>query len=161
MTAKEWDQAKLCHKVDGRLRLRLDPKKIDAFTLHRLKTELLSVQGVLQVQVSPRTGSLVIYYDPAEKISFVEQILEQSVQLNKSSKPYSKKIWQMIHRGGQGIDSLLLGISRGKIDLSLVVALLLLIAAIKQFQVNKLLPAGLTLAILACNFLRNNEVHSF
>ena len=161
MTANDWDQAIICHKLDGRIRLRLDPQKIDAFTLHRLKTELSAIQGIERVQANPKTGSLVVHYDTSKKIGFIEGLVEHSASLEKSSKPYSKKIWDIIQKGGNGLDSLLLGVSGGKIDLSLVIALLLLFAAVKQVKVNKLLPAGLTLAILAINFLRNNEVHSF
>ncbi|MFK7826708.1 MAG: HMA2 domain-containing protein [Oligoflexales bacterium] len=161
MILKEWDQAKICHQIDGRIRFRLDPKKVDAFTLHRFKTELLAVQGVEQVETNPKTGSLVVYYDSNKKISFLEKLIEHSASLEKNAMPYSKKIWRFIQKGGQGIDSLLLGASRGKLDLSLVIALLLLFAAMKQMRVNKLLPAGLTLSILALNFLRSNEVHSF
>jgi hypothetical protein len=56
-------QAQIVHSLPGRLRLRFADAKGDAKWLEDLRVSLLPTPGVLQVNVNPTTGSVLLHYD--------------------------------------------------------------------------------------------------
>jgi hypothetical protein len=56
--------ARVVHAVPGRIRLRWPALGADLERIEALAAELRAVEGVQSVALSPRTGSIVVAYDP-------------------------------------------------------------------------------------------------
>ena len=52
------------HHVPGRLRLRLDRRELAPETLRQVEQKISAIDGVESCTASPRTGSLLVRYDP-------------------------------------------------------------------------------------------------
>jgi hypothetical protein len=63
---------RLVHTVPGRVRFKIDDLKGDQDRAEQLEQQLSSIHGIHEVQVNPRTGSVVAFYDPSslESVEF-------------------------------------------------------------------------------------------
>lgn len=61
----ELRRARLAHSLPGRVRLRLDPRELSEENCGEILGALTSLPGVEDVRITPRTGSVVIRFDPA------------------------------------------------------------------------------------------------
>ncbi|MEN8762957.1 MAG: HMA2 domain-containing protein [Thiogranum sp.] len=55
---------RIVHVMRGRLRLRLDAVKSRPGLAARLHAHLIAVSGIHRVEITPRTGSVLLTYDP-------------------------------------------------------------------------------------------------
>lgn len=56
--------AQLVHTVPGRIRVRLDRASRSPDSMQSLSRKLSELEGVREVRVNPRTGSMLLTYDP-------------------------------------------------------------------------------------------------
>src|SRR3954463_11897535 len=61
----ELERGHVAHTVPGRVRIRLEPRALTDERAARLRLAVLALPDVEEVQTTPRTGSVVITYDPA------------------------------------------------------------------------------------------------
>jgi hypothetical protein len=54
------------HRLYGRIRLRIPKIKYNLGLAERIKTSLLDVKGIRDVEASAATGSLLVIFDPKE-----------------------------------------------------------------------------------------------
>jgi len=59
-------RGRVVHAVPGRLRVKLNREELTEEFSRELRASMTAVQGVQEVRTTPRTGSVVIHYDPAE-----------------------------------------------------------------------------------------------
>ncbi len=57
-------KAEIAHHVRGRLRIKIPAAKGDEVLLEQIKQALTPVPGMLDIQVNPSTGSVIMHYDP-------------------------------------------------------------------------------------------------
>lgn len=62
----ELKRGAVVHVVPGRVRVKLERDELAADSGDELRSALLAMPGIREVQLNRRTGSLVIRYDPAE-----------------------------------------------------------------------------------------------
>jgi hypothetical protein len=60
----ELERGRVVHAVPGRVRIKLETRALAEERGARLRRALLALQDVEEVQTTPRTGSVVIVYDP-------------------------------------------------------------------------------------------------
>lgn len=61
MAASGWQ---LLHAIAGRIRLRIEKVRHNPVLAQQLHQHIAAIQGVQEVRVNPRTGSVLILYDP-------------------------------------------------------------------------------------------------
>ena len=61
MAAPGW---RILHAIPGRIRLRIEKVRHNALLAEQLQQHLLTVPGVQDVRIDPRTGSVLILYNP-------------------------------------------------------------------------------------------------
>src|SRR5450432_3054140 len=57
-------KAEIAHHVRGRLRMKIPAAKGDEVLLEQIKRALSPIPGMLDVEVNPSTGSVILHYDP-------------------------------------------------------------------------------------------------
>jgi hypothetical protein len=62
----ELKRGRVVHALPGRVRIRLRREELTDEFVRELRSALTSLSGVYDVETTPRTGSVVIHYDPAE-----------------------------------------------------------------------------------------------
>jgi hypothetical protein len=58
------ERGRVAHAVPGRVRIKLDPALLDGERGERLRRALLALPDVEEIRLTPRTGSIVLVYDP-------------------------------------------------------------------------------------------------
>src|SRR5450432_3233243 len=57
-------KAEIAHHVRGRIRMKIPAAKGDEVLLEQIKRALSPMPGMLDIEVNPSTGSIILHYDP-------------------------------------------------------------------------------------------------
>jgi hypothetical protein len=69
-------KAEIAHHVRGRLRMKIPAAKGDEVLLEQIKRALTPVPGMLDIEVNPSTGSVILHYDPDVHEDIHDKLLE-------------------------------------------------------------------------------------
>jgi len=128
-------RAQIAHSMPGRLRLRFPPREVDPAALAALLARLSGRPGVRSARYNPASGSVLVEYDPAalpeaaliRDLPVVEAALERERLV-----PPSTPIARSVARGWWETDAFLSRVSRGQMDLRMLLPLSLLLVALRQ-----------------------------
>ena len=62
----ELKRGRVVHVIPGRVRIKLNQEELTEEFNRELRSTLLAMSGVEDIQITPRTGSVVIHCDPTE-----------------------------------------------------------------------------------------------
>ena len=131
--------ARLVHAVPGRVRIRLDPRELTEEFGRELLTALTGLPDVQDVRITPRTGSVVITYDPAslDTPRLIDLTRRTSLLAvtpaarAEAARPPSLTAQRVIQTFGE-VDARLAELSNGRWDLRSVVPFLFSSLALRQ-----------------------------
>ncbi len=149
----EIEHGRVAHTVPGRVRVKLDPDALTEETAPRLQVALLALPEIEAVQTTPRTGSVVIIYDPEalDVDRLIARLREAKVLAldPPSDNPYGGQRKPMsqtargIHRTFHDVDMQLSQITKGRWDLRSVMPFAMGALALRQLVTN---PAAIASA---------------
>jgi hypothetical protein len=124
------ERGRVAHAVPGRVRIKLDPRALEDERGERLRRSLLAVPDVEEIRMTPRSGSIVLVYDPdaLTSRSLIARLRDArllaldppDVDLYAQQVPLSDTA-QGIRRTFTGVNARLSEITDGKWDLRSVV----------------------------------------
>lgn len=153
----EIPDAFLSHRISGRARLKIPPRKRDFNYFAFLKEELSKCNDIETIEVNPVSGSILIYTSDIEKIA--EYARDKNIFNLKSSRPYSPNLHHTISKTFKDLNGNIRGITSGYMDISGAAFLTLLGLGIYQISKgNFAAPAWYTAFWYALNiFLKSGN----
>ena len=148
-------RARLQHRSRGRARARLEPGPDRMEQMQRAKRRLQSEPGITGVEISPRTGSVLVLGDRDE---LIDAALHQAFQLISSlekAEPSDRAIATLVDAVSEA-DRQFLSMSGGRVSLRWIVPAMFVGAGVR-----KLLADGLTLGNVPWYVLLYYGVDSF
>jgi len=137
---------KVAHTVPGRVRVKLGPHALTDDTAPRLRLALLGLPEIEEVQTTPRTGSVVIFYDASalDVYRLIARLREaRLLALDPPTRdPYAgqqkpvSETAQGVRRAFHGVDMQLAQITGGRWDLRSVMPFALGALALRQLVAN-------------------------
>lgn len=135
-------RAVMVHSIPGRIRFRLDSQLRAADSMKELVTALSQVPGIKQVQCNPKTGSLLVLYEPdtfgiedlmmaAQAANVVVTLPDAEIAAASSGAEISR-LAASINRSAERADRALSAITRGAADLKTLVPIGLAAVALRQ-----------------------------
>ena len=90
------------HLLPGRLRLKFDALKRQPKLATRLHAHLSAVSGIDRVDVNPRTGSVLLYYNPSALASpaFLDAFSALRSASSKGGPNWRGALWSSCRRSG-------------------------------------------------------------
>jgi heavy-metal-associated domain-containing protein len=147
--------ARVVHSIPGRARLRASEIKGDERALEALRSALEDTPGVQNVQVSARTGSLLLEYQGS-----IEAVLDEAERRGHlrvddvQPEPYLAQL----HRALGESDQRLRYVSRGKLDLETLSFMGFVAGGVYQVFNGHGLPAGVTMLRYAVELVTSTAV---
>jgi hypothetical protein len=147
------------HSSPGRLRLKVPSQKRNQAFFDRLQARLNEVPGLIQVQVNPLSGSILILYTelPEELSSLARPLNGVAAKRNSGSKPNT--LYQKISGGFEEVNGRIRSFTKGELDIPSLSFIALLTVGIYQIsRRNFAAPAWYTAFWYALNiFLKAKE----
>lgn len=142
----EIEYGRVAHTVPGRVRIKLGPHALTDERAPQLRGALLALPEIEEVQTTPRTGSIVIIYDPesSDVYRLIVRLREAKVlaldpptnDLYAGQRKPMSETAQRIHRTFHGVDMQLSQITKGQWDLRSVMPFALGAFALRQLVAN-------------------------
>lgn len=159
MAFRRFKSIRLAHSVEGRLRVRITRYRNKPAKLTRLVERLSSVEGVLEAQAQPFTGSVLVEYDPdlldegdllavMRLETGIEKVLrpgeedpEEIEALARIAATRGSVVARAMSSGFKSLNVDILRATDGRVDLGSILALGFLSAGAAEVAATRKLPA--------------------
>ncbi|MEW6765866.1 MAG: HMA2 domain-containing protein [Pseudomonadota bacterium] len=140
-------RARIVHATPGRVRLKIGSMRGDRGYFDGLLSMLAGIEGVRLLQVNPRTGSVLVGFEPGALESFAEQALQRKVfVLDQTFDPDPQE-------KGAGTPIPGMWVGDAVFDWRMLAAVALIGFAIRQMADGKVLSPAVTLLWYAFELL--------
>ncbi len=135
-------QANISHQTTRRLRLRIPRRKRNVAYFARVRDELSHCEGVERVEANPHTGSVLIHHrsTPEAIARFAEE--HHLFAVAPTALTPGRSLAAKVNEGAKILDSRLDGITAGRVDLTSMSIVGLVVLGIFQGVRRGFLPAG-------------------
>jgi hypothetical protein len=142
----EGRHGRIVHATKGRIRIKLDREALTPELVDDLRAALSRTPGVTSVEARPRTGSVIVGYDPSQlDADEVANILHASASVNLEAPPEPapraatgtvSTTAHTIHRAFHEVDVRIAGVTGGRWDLRTAVPIAFALLAVRQIVVG-------------------------
>jgi hypothetical protein len=153
--------AETVHRMQGRLRFRIESRKHDEAFFRTLAERLRACEGVDSVAANPITGSVLILHrttaEAIESCAAAQELFSLAQESPDEHRAVSVRIAEAAEITIRRADRWVKAATRGEVDLASLVFLGLVGAGAWQFFTGRGLPAGVTLLNYALSVLEAEE----
>lgn len=135
------------HYIKGRIRLKINSLVGDTVKSQELKSRLIVLNGIVEVQVNPLVGSVLVKFDEeiVDSITLIGAILnilelEDEIFVEKEGK-----IFGGMRELVGNINFAIYNKTKGILDLKTLIALFFIYVGVKKVRQNPVMPNGVNL----------------
>ncbi|GAB6067825.1 hypothetical protein JCM13664_11440 [Methylothermus subterraneus] len=154
MTARAY----LSHLASGRTRLKIPSKRGDVAYFQALQTALAARSDVLEVEVNPRTGSILLVHDVSLDLRDLGQQARQQGWFDLDPTPPSREsLSALASRQLARVDAWMRAFSGSRFDNPSLIFLALVVLAVRQLAKGHIAPPAATTLWYLYQLLQRQE----